>query len=39
MAHWRKPHPPTSQFNSIVSWAIGASILLGTIILVSAHHM
>jgi hypothetical protein len=37
MAHWRKSYPPTSQFNSIASWAIGASMLAGALVFIARH--
>jgi hypothetical protein len=37
MPHWRKSYQPTSQFDSIAVWAIGATMLAGAIVFVAAH--
>ena len=37
MAHWRKPYPPTSQFNSFAIWAVGASMLAGALMFIARH--
>jgi hypothetical protein len=29
MAHWRKPHQPMSQFNSVAILSIGGAMLVG----------
>ncbi len=34
MAHWRKPHHPTSQFNSVVVFGIGGAVLISAMVLV-----
>jgi hypothetical protein len=33
MAHWRKSYQPT-QFHSLAAWALGASIVLATLVLI-----
>jgi hypothetical protein len=35
--HWRRPHRSTSQFNSLVVWAVGVSMLAGTLVFLSRH--
>jgi hypothetical protein len=35
--HWRKPYRSTSQFNSLVVWAVGASMLAGALVFLSRH--
>jgi hypothetical protein len=37
MAHWRKSHQPASQFDALASWAVGASVLFGVLVLVARH--
>jgi hypothetical protein len=35
MPHWRKAYQPTSQFDSIAVWAIGASMFVGMLVFIA----
>jgi hypothetical protein len=37
MAHWRKPYPKTTQFNSLAAWAVGSSMLAGALVFIARH--
>jgi hypothetical protein len=37
MPHWRKSYPPTSLFNSVAAWMIGASLLVGALVFIARH--
>jgi hypothetical protein len=37
MAHWRKPYPQTTQFDSLAIWAVGVSMLAVALMFIVGH--